>query len=723
MRRRPGADDHSLPRRRFSSGDPNNGAAGLTGAFGFLLFCALLYYTTEFMLLSGYRADTRAHRLWNTLSSSLAQVEGRLEDAATEVEDGLGLLPHARLPVRLTPRPASADDPPPHPAAAEARVRLLPQDAPLRLEPRATPPAAAKALRGAEPAAADGSCPRVRRPYHVVMTAASGKYQEWQSRVMYYHYLKQKRLHPCSDMGGFTRLLNTHGAQPDSLMSEIPTLLVHQLKGGRCDECDHGFIVMNRPWGVLQLIESDHWRNSIPEEWVMLAETDHMIMAPPPNDATEERPVGFKFYYMTAMDPKLMPVVQKFLAPGIDPSTVDQAGPSPIIIHKPLLAKIARPWWDMSIRMKKDSDANRVFGWVLEMWGYNLAARNMGIRHLDWQDLQVEPQGSGTDDMDSKYIYHYTFGLHVDGPGGTAWSLDKRRYFGSYPSDHIELPPRCSSKSGFIYAGMLNEAAQNIAGWPTRDAPREQSAADVAPLARLRASTDAPPAGRGVGRLIVGTGPWRWGRIDSLYFFSRGIAYIAPTTPEKVGYLGRWSATGANSVTLRLCADVYELEFGGLDSTSEWTFRSLTAGVAPAGRLAEPPQLTRELLPHLRVPPSALGDDNASFVAEMAGSGPWRWAGSGPLAFLRGGVLRTPWGLGQWGVKRMAGGRWEVAAADQIFADFAGSFHTLAWSSRECLRLISTRKADGDRVPISFDGANDLTEKRCRLAMRAKLEE
>jgi len=47
---------------------------------------------------------------------------------------------------------------------------------------------------------------------------------------------------------------------------------------------------------------------------------------------------------------------------------------------------------------------------VLEMWGYNLAARNMGIRHTVMKNLQVEPQGTGTDDMENNYIYHYTFG-------------------------------------------------------------------------------------------------------------------------------------------------------------------------------------------------------------------------------------------------------------------------------------------------------------------------
>ena len=37
--------------------------------------------------------------------------------------------------------------------------------------------------------------------------------------------------------------------------------------------------------------------------------------------------------------------------------------------------------------------------------GYNIAARNMGIRHTVSKDLQVEPQGTGTDDMDGKFTY------------------------------------------------------------------------------------------------------------------------------------------------------------------------------------------------------------------------------------------------------------------------------------------------------------------------------
>ena len=151
----------------------------------------------------------------------------------------------------------------------------------------------------------------------MVLTAASGLYQEWQTRVAYHQYRKLKAESPCSDLGGFTRLLNTPNQQPDGLMDEVPTVVVKQLKPGRCDECDHGFVVMNRPWGVLQLVRgawkaipevrnsdailAQFWRNSgailrnLTAQSIFPglrddAETDRMFMRPPKNVATERSP-------------------------------------------------------------------------------------------------------------------------------------------------------------------------------------------------------------------------------------------------------------------------------------------------------------------------------------------------------------------------------------------------------------------------------------------------
>lgn len=75
-----------------------------------------------------------------------------------------------------------------------------------------------------EPAASGGVCGHVLRPYHVLITSSSGVYQAWQTRIMYYHVVKQKQAEgACSEIGGITRLLTMPGGKADDLMEVIPT--------------------------------------------------------------------------------------------------------------------------------------------------------------------------------------------------------------------------------------------------------------------------------------------------------------------------------------------------------------------------------------------------------------------------------------------------------------------------------------------------------------------
>lgn len=155
-----------------------------------------------------------------------------------------------------------------------------------------------------------------RRPYHVILPATKQRYQEWQTRINYYHYLKQRSEHPCSDLGGFTRLLSSQGGTNDTLANEIPTFPVEQLKPGGCEMCDHGFVVLNRPYGFVQFVKSTRFRG-LAEKFVFIVEPDHLLMRPPKNSATQQRPVGFGFYYMTHKYDtyKLKPVVERFHDP------------------------------------------------------------------------------------------------------------------------------------------------------------------------------------------------------------------------------------------------------------------------------------------------------------------------------------------------------------------------------------------------------------------------
>jgi hypothetical protein len=73
------------------------------------------------------------------------------------------------------------------------------------------------------PGMAPPHCPKGRRPYHTILTAQASTYQEWQTKIMHYHFRKIQRTNPCTEMTGFTRLLVSNNGQPDGLMSSMPT--------------------------------------------------------------------------------------------------------------------------------------------------------------------------------------------------------------------------------------------------------------------------------------------------------------------------------------------------------------------------------------------------------------------------------------------------------------------------------------------------------------------
>ena len=335
-----------------------------------------------------------------------------------------------------------------------------------------------------------------------------------------------------------------------------------------------------------------------------------------------------------------------------------------------------------------------------------VAARNMGIRHTVSKDIQVEPQGEGTDDMDTKSIYHYTFGLTPKPPypGAPVWHLDKRQYYGAYPSDHLSMPPSCTARSGFIIASMWNEAAQNIKGWPSRFWAAPDANANASPdnmRTRLLSSTRVE-AETGLGALLRGTGPWQWGNIPKLFLYSRGIVYVPGEVAFHKGPIGTWAVSEPNAVRLRLCGKSYTLRF---PKEGPWSFTAVDdAGGVTTATLADARQHTEELLagvPAEQLRPHVGDTSAAPLVSEIAGSGPWFWAGSGPFSFMRGGVLITPWGTGTWGIKREID---ESAPADTVFADFANSRHNVRMHVPECLRMQSTRKADNEKVGIDFAG-------------------
>uniref|UniRef100_A0ACD5VXC7 Uncharacterized protein n=1 Tax=Avena sativa TaxID=4498 RepID=A0ACD5VXC7_AVESA len=218
-----------------------------------------------------------------------------------------------------------------------------------------------------------------RRPFHVALTATDAAYSRWQCRIMYYWYKQMQARPEGADMGGFTRVL--HSGKPDGLMDEIPTFVVDPLPAGK----DHGYVVLNRPWAFVQWLQ----KSKIEEEYILMAEPDHIFVKPLPNLAYDNDPAAFPFFYITPSEHEK--IIRKYYPEERGPITnVDPIGNSPVIIKKTLLEKIAPTWMNVSLQMKEDQETDKAFGWVLEMYAYAVASALHGVQHILRKDFMIQ---------------------------------------------------------------------------------------------------------------------------------------------------------------------------------------------------------------------------------------------------------------------------------------------------------------------------------------------
>ncbi|KAJ4769318.1 hypothetical protein LUZ62_053575 [Rhynchospora pubera] len=297
------------------------------------------------------------------------------------------------------------------------------------------------------------------RPFHVAMTTDSDPYSRWQSRIMYYWY-KAMKAQPdgSAEMGGFTRVLHT--GKPDGLIDEIPTFVVDPLPPG----VDRGYIVLNRPWAFVQWLKNA----KIEEDYILMAEPDHVYIRPLPNLSRGDNPAAFPFFYITPTQHEK--IIRKFYPEEKGPvSNIDPIGNSPVIIKKSMLEKIAPTWMNVSIKMKEDEETDKAFGWVLEMYAYAVASALHGVQHILRKDFMIQPPWDLK--LGNSYIIHFTYGCDYSMKGELTygkigeWRFDKRSYLSGPPPRNLTLPPPGVPESVVTLVKMVNEASANIPGW------------------------------------------------------------------------------------------------------------------------------------------------------------------------------------------------------------------------------------------------------------------
>jgi len=372
--------------------------------------------------------------------------------------------------------------------------------------------------------AQEAACPPTRRPYHTILTGQGTIYNGWQSRIMYYHWKKMSKAGgPCTEMTGFTRLCASEKGLPDGLEKYIPSVFVKALTPEVLAKYGH-FGVLNRPHSVVEFFKDPALVSRITEEWVYIAETDHVLMKPMPNLATDTEAAAHSFGYMHA-SPRHNSVVQMCWPEG-DYSSLQPVGPSPLIIRKEKLQLVAQKWLDCSYTLRGSPEPARIIqDWVLEMWGYSIAAASLGIRHKV-STLQIEPNAYARTAEDfvergGQYIFHYTYGIEyrLDGrPQGYntigEWSMDKRHYGGSYPPPNLDPPPSGANPSTFYLWRAWNDAITNEPEWPPTNAMGTIGW-------RREGATDAEIASSKLASYALGS-EWTWAGIKSLTFNPAG---------------------------------------------------------------------------------------------------------------------------------------------------------------------------------------------------------
>ncbi|KAK3289491.1 hypothetical protein CYMTET_3102 [Cymbomonas tetramitiformis] len=520
-------------------------------------------------------------------------------------------------------------------------------------------------------------CSPDRKPFHVVLTSEGNSYQEWQTLIMYYHFKKQQATNPCTEMTGFTRVLSSQGGSPDSLMDIMPTYVAPSVGA----HLHRGFRVINRPWSMWKFVTDPKFKEYVKEDYIYIAETDHLLLKDLPNKATPDIVVGFYFPYMEPVETRY-DTVKRFWPEG-DPKTLYPTGPSPTIMHVDILAKIAELWYQSSVDLKADSAADAVLGWALEMWGYTLACAKLGVKHHIWQQFQIEPASSWHQNVtvEDPYIYHYTFGVEYSVEGIAMigqvgeWSLDKRRWtYGGFPPRNLSTPPPCAGECAHVLTALFNEATSKLPQWDTAATGTDTL------MHRRGGGVAGEPAARGeLGYQVATAGAWAIPDlgIDRLYFFKNGRA----TTTEGSA---SWTPVNSSALSLQICGRILGLTFN--DALHPTSFVATSRGRSYEGKLVSVDGAPAGISVESSEP------EPDSVVEAIIGSGPWAWSGTLPLAYLSGGILHTPWGPGKWGpVKPVEGD-----PTKDIFMEFVGSRHIITFG--ECSTFQSVRLGDGSIV-------------------------
>lgn len=257
----------------------------------------------------------------------------------------------------------------------------------------------------------------------IVFSIDGSAYQRWQAQLLRYSIDRARQ------PGRLIALVSSDGAANAGTGEQFLTPSYSRYGGDR-------YPPYNRIMATADWLDAPGER----PQTLLLVDPDFVFLRPFTATVTRGAPIAQP---MTKMFDTASPIIERFCR---NPDRVQFVG-VPIVIHVDDLREIVPLWREKTLAIRHDPAAHLQAGWIAEMWGYVLAAAELGMTHT----VQAMAHFAGSD-LDALPMVHYTYPFQNRGQG---WTWDKRRY---EPWCAVELP-RDLPKSAARLLILLNELA------------------------------------------------------------------------------------------------------------------------------------------------------------------------------------------------------------------------------------------------------------------------
>lgn len=262
-----------------------------------------------------------------------------------------------------------------------------------------------------------------------VFSVDASRYQRWQADLLAYSHRK------ACQPGSLTRLWSSRGCP-----TEFPAQTVWAEPYSPHPVTGDDYAAYNKPAAI------QDWLSGVcpPEETVLVVDPDCVFVAPVTATVERGRPAAQPYSYM---DPDAYPGADLVSRHCLRPSTVQGIG-IPYLIHRDDLAVLAPLWLAKTEAIRNDPVSRELAGWTAEMWGYAVAAAELGLVH-EPRNLQLVP----TEDRADAPIVHYCE-ESVDKSGTWRWGKWTYR-----PWEPVVPPPEGTPRASVALVELLNEWA------------------------------------------------------------------------------------------------------------------------------------------------------------------------------------------------------------------------------------------------------------------------